>query len=71
MLIATSLCCVLAAVWSGLLRAMKDPAAIDSDNLLFFLVLSVGAPVFMMMAASLIGPLRRLAARLRKPRDDS
>jgi hypothetical protein len=69
MFISTALCCVLAAVWGGLLRAMQDPKDVDFKNMLFYLVLAIGAPMFVMMGVGAVSSLRRALTSWRKRKD--
>jgi hypothetical protein len=59
------LLCVPFAIWGGLLRAGK-PGQGDSTRMFIFVILSVAAPIGVMMLIGLAGSAARAYRKLRK-----
>jgi hypothetical protein len=61
----TTICCVLFAVWQGLLRG-GGSEVVTGLEAKFWVIAVVTLPLLLMIVASLIAPTRKLIAKLRR-----
>jgi len=65
-LLLMTVCCVLFAIWQGLLRGIGAANLTTSIEARVWVVLLVTLPMLLMVVAGLIEPCRRLYAKLRR-----
>ncbi len=65
----TTICCVLFAIWQGLLRGANagDYSAFEAK---FWVIALVTLPLLLMIVAGLVEPTRKLYAKLRRRAGD-
>ena len=62
----TTVCCVLFAIWQGLLRGVDAANVTSAMEAKFWVVILVTLPMLLMIIAGLIEPCRRIYAKLRR-----
>lgn len=59
----TTVCCVLFAIWQGLLRGVDASSTFEAK---FWVIALVTLPLLLMIVAGLVEPTRKLYAKLRR-----